>query len=91
MVLRRTLTFGTQGGQAGSLPSRRSSFGRRSGGVETPPPPADDSAIQNSNSLQRADLPLQLRPLSRVPLLLYAASEPGEVQKIVTIYGRLWL
>ena len=87
----RTLTFGTQGGQAGSLSGRRSSFGRRSEGIDAPPPPpADDSAIQNSGGLPRAELPLQLRPLSRVPLLLYAAPEPGGAQKVSTIFGRLW-
>jgi hypothetical protein len=91
-VFGRTLTFGSQGGQAGSLPGRRSSFGRRSEGIDAPPPPpADDSAIQNSDGLLRVELPLQLRPLSRVPLLLYAAAEPGGAQKVATVFGRLWL
>ena len=56
-----------------------------------PPQPPPSSVIEVRDGVVPAALPMQLRVLSCVPVLLYAALDTQAPQCGLTIYGRLWL
>jgi len=79
----RTVTLSRRG--PGRPPAARPKL------TEPPPQAPPNSVIQIRDGLVPAALPMQLRVLSCVPVLLYAALDTQAPQCGLTIYGRLWL